>query len=131
MVAFRKSLALRPEDVRARLGLLDCYRDLGLFEESLPLFRGLLEYDPRVRYNYANILAKLGRLTQAAEQFEIVARLQPDFASAYNNWGNVASLMGDPERARELYQLALRYDPNHDGARQNLARFIGSGERAD
>ena len=90
-----------------------------------------LEYDPRVRYNYGNILAKLGRLAQAAKQFEMVTRLQPEFANAYNNWGNVASMMGDPERARELFLLALRHDPNHGDARRDLERVIASGEQGN
>ena len=74
-----------------------------------------------VRYNYATTLAKLGRLSEAAVQFEIVIELMPEFASAYNNWGNVLAIMGDKEGARKLFTTALQHDPNHSDARQNLS----------
>jgi tetratricopeptide (TPR) repeat protein len=125
---FQRALELQPNSSRARLGIIDCYRDLGMLEESLPIFDGILDHSPFVRYNYATTLAQLGRYREAAEQFEIVTQIRPDFASAYNNWGNAVELMGDRERAIELVQMALKYEPNHPDARRSLERLSGSGD---
>jgi tetratricopeptide (TPR) repeat protein len=81
-----------------------------------------------VRYNYATALAQLGRYPEAVEQFEIVTQLRPDFASAYNNWGNAVVLMGDREGGIELIRMALKYEPNHPDARQSLARLGAAQE---
>ncbi len=128
---FQKVFRLHPDHVRARLGLIDCYRDLGQLEESLDLFPAVLDYDPIVRFNYGTTLAKLGRYREAVEQFKRVSELRPDFAGAYNNCGNALYGLGDINGAIEQFKLALEYEPNHPDAGPNLARLLDSTRRKE
>jgi tetratricopeptide (TPR) repeat protein len=59
MEVLRRALKIDPSNTRARLALIDCYRDLDMLEKTLPLYEGVLEFDPSVRYNYATVLARL------------------------------------------------------------------------
>jgi pentatricopeptide repeat protein len=126
LALYAEAREIDPDSPIARLGVIDCYRDLGRFEDALSLYDGILEFDPSVRYNYATALARLGRYPEAIEQFVKVTQESPEFASAYNNWGNTLLQMGDRQGAREKYEKALQFDPDHDGARQNLDRLRDS-----
>ena len=117
------ALKLDLSNIRARLGLIDCYRETDRLEESLPLFDGLLDFDPFVRYNYATALAQLGRLQEAVVEFEIVTGVAPDFADAYSNWGAALALLGEDQGAAEKLQRALELDPSHANALRSLARL--------
>ena len=130
-IEYDKALQREPVHVRARLGLIDCRRDLGQLEESLPLFPPVLDYDPLVRYNYATTLAKLGHYQEAVEQFKKVNALVPDLANAYNNCGNCLDRMGDLQGAIEQLRLALKYAPNHPEAGPNLAQLLQSADREE
>ena len=130
-IEYGNALHREPTHVRARLGLIDCYRELGRLEESLPLFPPVLDYDPLVRYNYATTLAPLGRYPEAVEQFKKVTALVPDLAGAYNNCGNCLYRMGDTLGAIEQFELALKYDENHPEAGPNLARLLNSMVREE
>jgi tetratricopeptide (TPR) repeat protein len=99
-------------------------------EESLPFYDGLLDSE-FIRYNYATVFAQLGRYPEAAAQYEIVTQMRPDFASAYNNWGNTLDLMGEREAAIELIRKALHFEPNHADAQQSLARLTGQPAAGD
>jgi tetratricopeptide (TPR) repeat protein len=126
LAIYAEAQQIDPESPVPRLGAIDCYRELGRLEETLPLYEGILGFDPSVRYNYATALARLGRYPEAIEQFAIVTQESPEFANAYNNWGNTLLQVGDREAALEKYEEALRFDPDHGGARQNLDRLRGS-----
>jgi spermidine synthase/Flp pilus assembly protein TadD len=126
----RRALDIHPSNARARLALIDCYRNLDMLEESLPLFDGLLDYDPLVRYNYATTLAQLGRYEEAAMQFRTLTQITPTFALGLNNYGNVLRLMGDLEGAAEQFKRALESDPNFTDARNNLTLVLASLEEA-
>lgn len=128
-IEYSKALQRDPEHVRARLGLIDCRRDLGQLKASLPLFPPVLDYDPLVRYNYATTLAQVGRYSEAVEQFKKVTALLPELASAYNNCGNCLYRLGDTQGAIEQFRLALKYAPNHPDAGPNLARLLESTKR--
>ena len=91
---------------------------------TLPLYEGFLDSE-FARYNYGNALVQLSRYPEAAEQFEIATQMRPDFASAYNNWGNTLVLMGDREDGLERIRKALEYEPNHPDALASLAKLVG------
>ena len=128
---FRGALAREPRHVRARLGLIDCLRDMGRAEESLALFPPILDYDAQVRFNYATILAQVRRFSEAAVQFQEVSKLMPEFAPAYINCGNCLVALGDAIGAIEQYRLALEHDPDNRGAAANLARLLEGQKRRD
>ncbi len=53
--------------------------------------------------------------------FTAVVQQQPDDASAYFNLGVACEQLGRLEEAIDAYERAIKYNPNHTGARFNLA----------
>ena len=125
----RAALEQEPSYVRARLGLTDCYRDLDRIEDSLPHFESIIDYHPLIRYNYGGALLHLGRFHEAVEQFNIVSKLRPNFANAYNNCGVALHRLGDRDGAIQQFTLALKHFPEHPDAGPSLVALLASPER--
>jgi len=128
MAKLHKALQLQPTHVRACLGLIDCYRDLGEIEQSLRYYQAILNHHPHIRYNYGGALLELGRYREAIEQFKKVSQLRPDFANAYNNCGIALYRLGDRKGAIQQFKLALEYQPDHPDAGPSLARLLASAK---
>jgi superkiller protein 3 len=124
-----RALEIHPSNTRARLALIDCYRSLEMPDSALPLYEGLLDYDPAVRYNYATMLAQLGHYEEAVEQFQILTQAAPTMAPGFNNYGTVLRLMGNLQGAAEQFRRALEVDPNFTDARNNLTFVLASLEK--
>jgi tetratricopeptide (TPR) repeat protein len=61
-----------------------------------------------------------GRLEEAERDYSKAIEIEPRYAAAYTNRGNVRLLRNDTEGALEDYRKALRLDPKDQVARQNL-----------
>src|SRR3954468_22899118 len=61
-----------------------------------------------------------GRFRDAAALFETAAEIRPDSADAHYNFGLALAHLGSKERALESYRAALRADPRHLNACNNL-----------
>jgi tetratricopeptide (TPR) repeat protein len=61
-----------------------------------------------------------GDLDGAMADYNEALRLNPQYALAYNNRGNIFLQRGDFDTAINNYEAALRIDPNHRLARENL-----------
>ncbi|HQP11152.1 MAG TPA: tetratricopeptide repeat protein, partial [Candidatus Omnitrophota bacterium] len=62
----------------------------------------------------------LGQPETALKAFKTAVQLNPDFAEAYYNLGNVYSDLGQPSDAMKAYKLAVRLNPNFAEAHYNL-----------
>jgi tetratricopeptide (TPR) repeat protein len=74
-----------------------------------------------------------GQLRMAEECYRRALNLEPGFAAALTNLGNLRYRQGDTEGARELYEQALELDPTQAEARYNLGNVledIGETEHA-
>ena len=67
-------------------------------------------------------MAKLGRYSDAAEQFVRVIRAQPRFAEAYNGYGLVLLEQEKWSAAVTQFEMAVRLEPAFADARLNLDR---------
>ena len=93
------------------------YQRLGQSKRSEDHFVSALEQapnDPSINNNYGVLLSELGRYNEAYRKFQ-AAYSNLDYSyrySAYENYGDVARLNGDDDRALKAYQQALALNPD-------------------
>ncbi len=77
--------------------------------------------------------AKEGRLQEAVEEYTEAIRMNPGYASAYNNRGNLYRKLNKYQEALEDYNKALELDPDYALAyynRGNLYRELNEHQKA-
>lgn len=90
--AWRKALALDPNDPRAHDNLGVALAETGNLDEAIAEYRKSLELNSGSSHTHNNLgsaLAEKGMFGEAFEQFEKAVELNPDNASAQVNLGNV------------------------------------------
>lgn len=78
------------------------------WRNEILLFHSALSVCPRnakVHYNVAKIASDLGNITMAEFEYRKALRLNPDYAQAMNNLGN---LLKDQEQYQEAKKLLTR-----------------------
>lgn len=78
----------------------------------------------------AAALVVAGRLAEAQAAAELATQVDPDYADARYNLGQVYERNGSPDQARFQYQQALRLQPGHQEAARALARLDGAAGSA-
>jgi Flp pilus assembly protein TadD len=71
---------------------------------------------------FALMLVRLGKLSEATSQLNEALRLKPDSAEAHNDLGLVLLMAGQPENSIPHFSAALRLKPNLTAASDNLKR---------
>jgi tetratricopeptide (TPR) repeat protein len=66
----------------------------------------------------------LGRLDEAAEQYEQVLQRSPNFPTTHNNLGNVLLSQGQLDQAAMHYQKAIELKPDYERAYNNLGKLF-------
>ncbi|KAG8464315.1 hypothetical protein KFE25_003378 [Diacronema lutheri] len=138
--AFSRAITLAPGDGSAHVNLanllIDGQRELARAVELLSASVELLPRNAPALNSLAVALKGLGRLDEARGAYERAIALRPDSAAFRTNLGMLHMQRGfDPRlalpdaqreraRARELFQAALRLQPTHVGAQQNLALLL-------
>jgi tetratricopeptide (TPR) repeat protein len=90
--------------------------------------------NPRARNHLASAWAKLpGHLADAQAEYEAALRLQPTYADAHNNLGDILLREGQTAAATREYQAALRFNPNLAEAHNNLGNiwYVTPGRMQD
>lgn len=75
-------------------------------------------------YNLALSLRQQGLLDNAKWAYQHTLRIRPDFASGWNNLGDVLSALQRTEEARTAYHEAIRLEPLQPMARVNLGNLL-------
>ena len=91
----------------------------------------LVETSPgsaKSHYFYGAYLAARGNDQGAVAAYDRAIAIFPAYTEAFHNRGNALARLGKFDQAAASYQIVLRFDPGHAGARQNLAA-IGQGIR--
>ena len=104
------------------------YLDKKLFVQSLSLLQKALKADSDLPVeNQALIHNAMGYAYFAQEQYDIAIRqykealkLYPEYVVALNNLGNVYEKKQMIVKAVEVYQQALKHDPNNKVAKQRI-----------
>jgi tetratricopeptide (TPR) repeat protein len=76
--------------------------------------------EPWMYFNRGLAFHQLGRLEDAERDYSKAIEMDPSYAAAYINRGNVRLLRNDATAALADYRKAVRLDPTDKTARQNL-----------
>ncbi len=100
---------------RERLLIQASYqRDLGHFNEAVPLYRAYLQLypdDSAMRYNFGTLLMRNRHPEEAIEQLKEVIRLDPRHASAFVNIATSYRQLGRSDHALPYYGKAFEAEP--------------------
>src|SRR5581483_5018112 len=77
-----------------------------------------------VEMNIGDALARKGQPDEAMAHFEKAIKLQPDYAGAYYNRGNVLYAKGRIDKAIPDFQKALQFQPSHADAHTGLGNAL-------
>ena len=112
--ALRRILSVEPDDVRLLLNLGGALRELGQFEEALPVLARAVTLDPR-RYgawsNLGSVSLELQRYDDAIAAFSNAIRLKADHAPALSGLGVTLRRRGLPRQALAFFDLAVAATP--------------------
>lgn len=87
----------------------------GKIIEAKNIFKEFLNQDNTqfiYHYNYANTLSRLGNNEEAIFHFELCLKLNPNFAQAWKNLGQVYFDIKEHEKELSCYDKALRINPH-------------------
>jgi tetratricopeptide (TPR) repeat protein len=108
----------------------------GRFEESLPLYREVVQLKPdhaEAHNNLGIALGRMGRFDEAAAAHRDALRCRPDYPEAFNNLGIALARQGNAEEALPSFDEALRlrvdYPEAHNN-RGNALRALGKTDEA-
>lgn len=71
------------------------------------------------------------QLDIALEEFTLAAKIDPDFALAYNGLGLVHAALGQDDLAERNFRKALQLEPNNSESHNNFGGFLCSKNRFD
>jgi hypothetical protein len=99
------------------------YHTLAPWRGSEALFRKALGVAPghaEIRNNLGHVLARKGRLGEAAQQLRAALQSEPGLVQAHNNLGLVLTRLGRIEDAIARFEEAIAADPDSAEARNNM-----------
>ena len=116
-------IAPQRADLRAALG--ESYFMSGKAEKAIEAFKALIELDPSARsYAFMGLSYRhLGQFDEARKYFEAGLKQDPHNASCLFNMGYIEERQGNHARAEELFQAALRANPDLSEALLELANL--------
>jgi tetratricopeptide (TPR) repeat protein len=126
--AYRRAMALRPDDAGAVYNLALLFQNAGRVDEAIASYRKALALRPGLaaaHNNIANALKMKGRLDEAFAHYAQAVRLDPRLADGYSNWGNALREVGRVEEAIPLLERAARMSPESFAIQNNhgIANF--------
>ena len=116
-------IAPRRADLHAALG--ESYFMSGKAKKAIEEFKALIELDPSARsYVFMGLSYRhLGRFDEARKYFEQGLKLDPHNASCLFNMGYIEGRQGNQAAAEQLFQAALRSNPDFSDALLELANL--------
>jgi tetratricopeptide (TPR) repeat protein len=124
--AYKRYIARKPSSRNAAFNYAYYLSKDGQFEAAVSMYKRALKLKvpgpEEVHLNIANIYMDHLRSPENARQhLEQSIRLNPDYASAYYNLGNLSEQQGDRDQAIACFEQYLRLDPVNDSALARLA----------
>lgn len=80
--------------------------------------------DPQMRFWQAVLLTRQGKRQQAIQVYTELTQDFPELAEPHNNLGVLQAANNDIDLAQRSFELALRADPQHALAHENLADVL-------
>lgn len=99
----------------------------GQRDAAQQLVRGALAgnpHDPRLRFALATMQLEQGQLAEAERALIALSQDHPDLADPLNNLAVIRARRGELEAARDALEQALRLQPEHAAALENLGDVL-------
>jgi len=130
--AYRATLAMKPDESAAAMGLLKLLRSEGRAAEARKLLEGFqhakARSDARARVERSLRIAKAAFGRKSWSEAILHARraldIEPDLAEGHAIVGAASLRAGDIQTGREAFERVLVLDPTHNSARAYLARVL-------
>ena len=127
IAAFRKVLAINPQDLMALTLLGQSYMDLTDYARAEEIYRHALDLgleQADIYYSLGLIQEHKGMLAAARNHFERAMQLDLEHASACHRLGAVLENLGEEARALRQYGKTLKLDPEYAAACHSMARLL-------
>lgn len=124
---FIKAEKLDDKHYKTKLKLADFYSRQGNFTEAETRYKRLIEQDKdnfAVHNNYAEMLYRQKRLSEALDEYRAAILINPKSAEACNNLGAILKDTGDYDEALGLFFSALTYSPNMEAISINICETL-------
>jgi tetratricopeptide (TPR) repeat protein len=124
---FETARRMAPDDPRAALGYAWILRANGDAGSALRRFRAVVGHgqDVQALFGEGLCLIDLERYGDAAQTFEDLLRIQPDYWQAVGNLAGVYDRLGREAEARQAYRRLLSLHPGDQQAQRWLAEHPG------
>ncbi|MBI3609124.1 MAG: tetratricopeptide repeat protein [Nitrospirae bacterium] len=103
------------------------YQRNHVWKDDFSLWKDAVNKSPgkaRAHHNLGLEYEVQRRLDEAAQEYRLALKLQPDFVLAYNNLGNILVKQGRIEEAVQEYRRALKLQSDSDMIHNNLASAL-------
>ena len=130
---FVKGYNLEPDNIKILTKLTELYINLKKYELAELGIKLLLEQNPsnaKTLEQYGLLLIQTGNYADAEENLNKAVSLDQSW-SAYNGLGIIANLLGDPEKAENLFRKADSLSPNSPELLNNIGFSLYSAKKLD
>jgi tetratricopeptide (TPR) repeat protein len=127
--AFRKVLALAPNDLDAIRGLGNVHFDRDEYPQAIEQYARYLEIDPKdssVRTDLGTMHLYEGDAKKALAEYDKVLAADPKFFQAHFNKGIAYRRAGEEENAKKSFEQARALAPD-ERTKQQIAAALGEG----
>ncbi|MDX1775560.1 MAG: tetratricopeptide repeat protein, partial [Desulfobulbales bacterium] len=103
-----------PSSLEARVNLGDAYRAAGLYSKAITEYEKVAEKtrSTSVYNNLGLAYQSAGQIENALISYKLATEVAPEDPQAYSNIANIHMARGETDKAIELYQYAIRLNPN-------------------
>ncbi len=126
--SYQTAYILNPEDIDICLNLGNVFFEKGSYDNALTVYKKALEnspYNARLHCNLGYLYWGKGNLEEAIKEYEKAIKYDNTYDIAYNNLGVIyLDDLGRVKKAIELFESAIRSNPNYALANYNLARSV-------
>lgn len=124
--AYHTAYMLTPEEMEIYINLGSAYYDKGDYDNALAVYRRALDLNPKnskIHCNLGYLHWGKGDIEDAIKEYELSILYDNNYDIAYNNLGVIyLDDLGLVKKASELFNSAIKCNPNYALAYYNLAR---------
>jgi tetratricopeptide (TPR) repeat protein len=132
--AWKKALAMQPDDVVAHFNYGETLLHAGRLEEGVAQLQEAIKLNPHFAEAYNNLGVALNHQGHNAESEQELRRAlqeKPDFAEAHNNLASTLLSENRVPEAEQEFRRALQLSPDLGDARVNLGRAYAAEKHYD
>ncbi|MHB1421012.1 MAG: tetratricopeptide repeat protein [Bacillota bacterium] len=123
---YENAIKIDPKNMQAQFNLASVYLELGKLDEAQKLMEGYVAKNPLHAAGHSimgMIYSEQKKYELAIKEFEASDRVMPGNTNIYYQMGRAYEGMGNKEKAREMYQKTIDYNPKFEEARTALKQL--------